>query len=323
MPFREPAAEAAKRKAAFVKTGGSQKRSSSTSSNKSNGGGTKICHFHTSKAGCRLGKECTYKHVDAATPAVKETTESGAISGPAMPAIEIVNDDDVVSAMPVCEGDDGTNNKTVSFGDGDTVSSQTIEIEIAKECTLNKMPGKIGHVNGYHHKQHMKSNADNNEEHGRLAQALAIKTMRDIGIDHTVHSLLIKGYQSRIPAMAAREVEKRIADSGASFHMTSKASMTEDEKLSTFKGPKVNLMTAKGPSSTETYVYQHLKELDTNICSLVLDESPSVVGLGKLLIDLKLDMLWRHGRAPILFDGPTVKHVMVTYAKAISSFCYL
>ena len=315
--FSHAAEPAAEKKARVERR---EKRSSSTDSRRNGGGQNRECHFHKKASGCSKGNDCTFKHSGPSgkTGAIAAVVVDGGV------AVAIENDLACVagvSPIAILAGPPKSSDtiilkpdmkpvkvkKWVSF---DPDLDEVVQIQMAD---LKKGLSKVGitsHDLEYTHPIHMQASAENNLEHTRVSIALGKQMARDVGLDTTTNPLHLNGFYSAKPVGAVSCHEPRIIDSGASFNMTSRKRLSPEAGRRIYIGPKLRIMTAKGVVETEEYVNEYLAELDTEITSIVLDDTPNVVSLGQTLKDLGLDLLWRHDGPPILFKGPLVQHVM-------------
>ena len=92
-----------------------------------------------------------------------------------------------------------------------------------------------------------------------------------------------------------------IVDSGASFHMVDKKSLSHKEKKQMRKiAHPLLLSTANGLvwATWETCIYIH--ELEIEVWVILLENTPAVLSLGKLITQNGFNYTWNHGEVPIL-----------------------
>ena len=106
-----------------------------------------------------------------------------------------------------------------------------------------------------------------------------------------------------LPAGSTKEPEERefVVDSGASMHMVSKRDLNsaELETMRTSKSP-TTVMTANGEVQTREEATVYVKELDLFVTVVLLEETPTVLSLGKLCEDHGYTYHWTSGQKPHL-----------------------
>ncbi|MDP7647377.1 MAG: DNA (cytosine-5-)-methyltransferase, partial [Candidatus Woesearchaeota archaeon] len=98
-----------------------------------------------------------------------------------------------------------------------------------------------------------------------------------------------------------RTIRILIVDSGASFHLIDWSSLTDQEKSNRRDLEEAILLnTANGPvwatECTDIYVI----ELGITVEAVILEKSPAVLSLGKLVEDEGFDYVWKHAQVPYL-----------------------
>ena len=89
-----------------------------------------------------------------------------------------------------------------------------------------------------------------------------------------------------------------IGDTGSGNHILGASRVGSDDKVYTGK-PK-RLATANGVITVANRVKTHMKALGVEIDSLVLEDSPSVLSIGRLCMSGDFDFIWRRGQQPFL-----------------------
>jgi hypothetical protein len=101
-----------------------------------------------------------------------------------------------------------------------------------------------------------------------------------------------------------------LVDSGASFHLTSKESLSQKERKTLRKLPfPLDIQTANGVVTLEwcADVYVHL--LQITVTCMILSGTVSVLSLGRIVDDNNFDFAWRHKKVCTLKNNVTNKVV--------------
>ena len=106
-----------------------------------------------------------------------------------------------------------------------------------------------------------------------------------------------------LPAASMEEAEDKdfVVDSGASMHVVSKKDLNsaELETMRTSRNP-TTVMTANGNVQTREEAAVYVKELYLFVKSMLLEETPAVLSLGKLCEDHGYSYHWTSGQKPHL-----------------------
>ena len=106
-----------------------------------------------------------------------------------------------------------------------------------------------------------------------------------------------------LPAASTKEPEEIefVVDSGASMHMVSKKDLNsaELETMRTSRSP-TPVMTANGEVQTREEATENVKELDSFVTVMLLEETPAVLSLGKLCEDHGKTYHWTSDQKPHL-----------------------
>ena len=103
------------------------------------------------------------------------------------------------------------------------------------------------------------------------------------------------------PAASTKEPEERefVVDSGASMHMVSKEDLNSAELETTrISRSPTTVVTANGAVQTREEATVYVKELDLFVTVMHLEETPSVLSLGKLCEDHGFSFHWTSGKKP-------------------------
>ena len=92
-----------------------------------------------------------------------------------------------------------------------------------------------------------------------------------------------------------------VVDSAASMHMVSKKDLNsaELETMRTSRSP-TTVMTANGEVQTREEATENVKQLDVFVKAMLLEETPTVLSLGKLCEDHGYSYHWTSGQKPHL-----------------------
>ena len=97
------------------------------------------------------------------------------------------------------------------------------------------------------------------------------------------------------------KLRKLIVDSGASFHLVGVKSLTNRELKSMRSAANpVSLMSANGVVYADTEVDIFVGELGIKVTAYVLEDTPALLSLGKLVEDFGLEYRWSKNQAPTL-----------------------
>ena len=92
-----------------------------------------------------------------------------------------------------------------------------------------------------------------------------------------------------------------LIDSGASFHVVGRNSLTEAEKETIRDlGYTITITTANGPVDVTQAARIYSKELGLEVDAILMEGNTCVLSLGELCTTNRYDFVWRHGRCPFL-----------------------
>ena len=137
----------------------------------------------------------------------------------------------------------------------------------------------------------------------------------------------LRGVASSAPTLAAPTTEHRrrrwIIDSGSCFDLVNKADLTKGEKKQITEGSNYRLMTANGVVSVTKDVKLPLCSIDSSTRALVMEDSPSVLSLGKMCVDAGYEFVWKPGKNPHLKtpNGETVHLEVSDYVPVLAAPC--
>ena len=64
------------------------------------------------------------------------------------------------------------------------------------------------------------------------------------------------------------------------------------------QGGNVRLATANGEIRTNQRLEYHIEELSEDIAPMVLPNTPSVLSIGRRVVEKDYDFIWKHGEVP-------------------------
>ena len=121
--------------------------------------------------------------------------------------------------------------------------------------------------------------------------------------ERQIYILLARGRMGTPGCVNKRAGGKRefVADSGASMHMVSKRDLdsAEVETMRTSRSPTM-VVTANGEVQTREEATVYVKELDLFVTVVLLEETPTVLSIGKLCEDHGKTYHWTSGQKPHL-----------------------
>ena len=119
--------------------------------------------------------------------------------------------------------------------------------------------------------------------------------------DYILLALRGMGIAGYIKKKKRPEEREFVVDSGASMHMVSKKDL-DSAKLETIRISRnpTTVMTANGQVQTREETTVHVKELDSFVTVLLLEETPAVLSLWKLCEDHGYTYHWSSGQKPHL-----------------------
>ena len=106
-----------------------------------------------------------------------------------------------------------------------------------------------------------------------------------------------------------------IIDSGATFHMVNRNTLTPQERKTVRSCPTISLNTANGSTSTSEIADVHVQDLDITVTALILKDTESVLSMGKLVNENGYSVSWPAGKAPVLSKNG--KHVSVLQSQNV------
>ena len=94
-----------------------------------------------------------------------------------------------------------------------------------------------------------------------------------------------------------------ILDTGSCVDLVRRDELSAQEtrRITAADSPQ-NLLTANGPTKADQEVSLYVDSCGANTQALVMDDSPYVLSLGKLVQDMKFSFEWKRGRPPVLIS---------------------
>ena len=83
------------------------------------------------------------------------------------------------------------------------------------------------------------------------------------------------------------------------------------------QGGDVRLATVNGEIRTNRRLEVHIEELDEDVTPMVLPNTPSVLSIGRRVVEKGYDFVWRHGEVPDLIHPDDQIQVVL----AVQDFC--
>ena len=97
------------------------------------------------------------------------------------------------------------------------------------------------------------------------------------------------------------DARNMMIDSGASFHLIGQTSLTSNEYANKYKlRDPIPLRTANGISWAEEATQLYISKLGLYVEAIILENSPAVLSLGKLVEDEEFEYHWKPGETPYL-----------------------
>ena len=149
-------------------------------------------------------------------------------------------------------------------------------------------------------------NAPKFEDRSQEEKELQEQGAREVLKEHERAAFFSPTENRFLPASTLKPEEREfVVDSGASMHMISKKDLSnaEMDNLTKLCSPTI-VITANGEVQTHEEATVYVKELDMFFTMKVLENTPAVLPLGKLCVEIGYSYGWINGQKPHLIkDG--------------------